>query len=298
MVGYSFLLLVFLHRQLTRLTGIRPIFRAFVLAVLLPGFSAFAQSGSLRIASINLCTDQLVLALADEEQVASITFLARHAESSYLADRAAGYHLNHGQAEELVSVDPDVVVAYSYISPTKLRFLNELGYRVEIFKLANNIAEVYVNLKRMAELLGKPVRGIQLVARMQERLDSVPPVRSGYPAPRGLIYEPNGYTGGRETLRGDILHHANWHNVATDAGISGVGVLGLEALLLIGADRLIVSPYAPGTHSLGQRLLQHPAIETITSGRPPVNIPIRHWICGGVMNVEALAQLVESRGPP
>ena len=87
-------------------------------------------------------------------------------------------------------------------------------------------------------------------------------------------------------------------NRATDAGIQGVGVLGLEELLVLDPDRLIVSPYAPGTHSLGQRLLQHPAILKITAGRPPVSIPIKYWICGGTMNAEAVAQLAEKRVTP
>lgn len=272
--------------------------RLVLLGILLTSIALPVQSAPLRVASINLCTDQLLLALADREQIASITFLARHAQSSYMADRAGGYHLNHGQAEELVSVDPDVVVASSHISPPRLRFLNDLGYRVELFELATGLDDVYANIGQMAALLGNTERGDQLIARMRSRLESVLPAGSDKSSPRGAIYEPNGYTGGPDTLRGDILGHSGWHNVATDAGIEGVGVIDLEQLLLIRPDRLIVSPYAPGTHSLGQRLLRHPAIHSVTAGRPAVDIPTKYWICGGTMNVEAAALLVKGRVRP
>lgn len=272
--------------------------RFFFFALLVAGLVAPAHPDPLRIASINLCTDQLLLALADRAQIASITFLAQHEESSYMADHAHGYHLNHGQAEELVAVEPDIVVASSYLSPTKQRFLGDLGYRIELFNLAKSIDEVYANIEQMAALVGFPDRGNLLAGQLHDRLASVPQTGSELPSPRGVIYEPNGYTGGRDTLRGDILHHAGWHNVATDAGIRGVGVLDLEALLLQDPDRLIMSPYAPGTHSLGQRLLQHPAILKITSNRPPVVIPIKNWFCGGAINAEAVVRLAQERNTP
>lgn len=215
-----------------------------------------------------------------------------------MADRAHGYHLNHGQAEELVAVEPDIVVASTYLSPTKQRFLSDLGYRIELFKLAESVDEVYANIEQMAALVGYPDRGNLLAGQLHDRLASVPRAGSKHPFPRGAIYEPNGYTGGRETLRGDILHHAGWRNVATDAGIRGVGVLDLETLLLLDPDRLIMSPYAPGTHSLGQRLLRHPAILKITADRPPVVIPIKHWFCGGAINAEAVVRLALERNSP
>jgi iron complex transport system substrate-binding protein len=257
-----------------------------------------AHSAPLRFASINLCTDQLLLELADREQVASVTFLSQHALSSYMADRAAGLHVNYGQAEELIAVNPDVVVTSSYDSPSTLRFLNDLGFRVEVFALADSIGEVIANIRQMAVLVGQEARGEELIGAIERRLHSILPSPPGQNAPRGVIYEPNGYTGGPETLRGDILRLSGWHNAAADTGITGVGVMGLEALLLAAPERLIFSPYAPGTHSLGQRMLQHPAVQAITAELPPLVVASNLWICGGSMNLEAIAQLVKGRSSP
>ena len=41
------------------------------------------------VASINLCADQLVLALADPEQILTVSWLAADPEESLLADQAA-----------------------------------------------------------------------------------------------------------------------------------------------------------------------------------------------------------------
>lgn len=297
MVRHSFLLFFVIHRQLARLIGrqriVAPWF-VFLVGLQFPLITT-AQPNPLRIASINLCTDQLLLQVADREQIASVTFLSQHAMSSYMADRAAGLHINHGQAEELIRVKPDIVVTSSGTPPSTLRLLNDLGFKVKTFTLASSINDVFNNVGEMAALVGRKARGERLVHVMQSQLQDLLPVQTGRNIPRGIIYEPNGYTGGPETLRGDILRLSGWHNAAADAGITGVGVMDLESLLLVSPDRLVFSPYAPGTHSLGQHMLQHPAIAAITANRPPLIIPSRLWICGGAMNLEAIARLAKDR---
>ena len=48
------------------------------------------------VASINLCTDQLVLAIADPAQILTVSWLAADAEESMLAESAAKHTLNYG----------------------------------------------------------------------------------------------------------------------------------------------------------------------------------------------------------
>ena len=59
------------------------------------------------VASINLCADQLVLVLADPEQILTVSWLSADPEESLLAATAAHYPLNYGTAEELLRFAPD-----------------------------------------------------------------------------------------------------------------------------------------------------------------------------------------------
>ncbi|RLA20277.1 MAG: ABC transporter substrate-binding protein, partial [Gammaproteobacteria bacterium] len=79
---------------------------------LLPGaaFSAKPQ----RIVSLNLCADQLLLQLAEPKAIASLTHLAADPELSYLAEEATNYPLNYGSAEEILQLDPDLILAGSF----------------------------------------------------------------------------------------------------------------------------------------------------------------------------------------
>src|SRR6185436_10957095 len=59
------------------------------------------------VASINLCADQHVLALADPEQILTVSWLAADPEESMLASEARLHTLNYGTAEELLNFAPD-----------------------------------------------------------------------------------------------------------------------------------------------------------------------------------------------
>lgn len=273
--------------------------RFFFRLLILAGVQCVSMNVALpepvRVASLNLCTDQLVLTLADPEQIASITFLSQHQESSFMAEEALRHHINYGQAEELIVLQPDLVVTLTYTTPTTLRLLRHLGFKVELFSPAKNIAGVMANIRRMAELLGQKARGEKTVQAMKARLEFIASPYRGPTLLRGLLYEPNGYTAGAQTLRGELIRLAGWHNIASEVGIKGVGVIGLETLILAGPDRLILSPYAPGTHSLGQRVLNHPAVSAVTSQRDPLIVSPKLWMCGGPMNTEAVARLIEGQ---
>ena len=63
-----------------------------------------------RIASANLCADQLLMALAEPAQIASLSPIARDARLSFHAERAARFPANRGHGEDLVRLDADLAI--------------------------------------------------------------------------------------------------------------------------------------------------------------------------------------------
>ena len=92
-----------------------------------------------RIVSINLCTDLMLLTLAQRHQVASVTFLAANPDYSYLAAEVDGLDINHSFAEEIIPLDPDLILASDYTPPNTIHFLRTLGYRVEQLPIPQSI---------------------------------------------------------------------------------------------------------------------------------------------------------------
>ncbi len=263
--------------------------RLFITMLLLLLFSQGAAS-SVRAVSINLCTDQLLLLLADPRQIASVSHLALEPASSFMARQARRHPINHARVEELLRLDPGLILAGEYSDRALIELLQGLGYRVEIFPLPFRIEDIRENIRRMARLLGQEARGERMIGRMERRLERVARQRPAV-RPKALFYQPNGYTSGQDTLQDTALRLAGWRNLAAELGIRGYRVIDLEALLLAVPEQLFTSPYAPGSQSLAQQRLLHPALRRVTAGRAMVEIDYRYWICGGPMIADAVEQL-------
>src|SRR5258707_6121245 len=83
-----------------------------VAALAMVGLSAPAQAAALpRIVSMNVCTDQLLLPLADPEQILGLSRYSRDAWQSWAAGEARRFPLLSGGAEDVLMVRPDIVVA-------------------------------------------------------------------------------------------------------------------------------------------------------------------------------------------
>jgi iron complex transport system substrate-binding protein len=248
------------------------------------------------VVSINLCTDQLLLMLAEPDQVASVSYLARDRESSFIADKAEHYPVNHGRLEELLELKPDLVLAGAYSEPRLLRLLKRLGVRVEQFPLSHTLDGIRQDIVRMGALLDQPEKAVELIRQMESKIARIPPAAGGSPRPKALFYQPRGYTSGHDTLQDEALKLAGWRNLASELGIAGYTPIRLEALLLAAPDQLFTSSHSAGHTSRAQLQLQHPALHTIVQNRPIQEIPFKYWICAGPMIADAIQLLHAAHG--
>lgn len=266
------------------------LFLLFLIVCVIP-LQGMAQAS--RVVSINLCTDQLLMMLADKQQIASITQLAREPKSSFMAEQAKEYPVNNARLEELLILKPDLIIASEYTDRQLITMLEKLGVPVEVIMSSSDIDDIHSNIRKMAALLGHQARGEQLIEQMNQRLEQVVVPRSDH-QPKAMFYQPNGYTSGRDTLQDTALRLAGWRNVSAELGYQGYGSIDLEALLLAAPERLFTSSYAPGTQSLAQGQLSHPVLKRLLKGKQMIDIDYKYWICGGPMIVEAIEQLNKS----
>src|SRR5215813_14877630 len=93
-----------------------PAIGVIMVALLATGLAPAANNVSKpqRIVSMNLCTDELVLRLADRGNISSVTWQARDRDNSNVADLARDVPINHGLAEEILPLNPDLVLAGIY----------------------------------------------------------------------------------------------------------------------------------------------------------------------------------------
>lgn len=263
-------------------------FSYVLVLLLLPAYSSADKPQ--RIVSMNLCSDQLLMLLVAPERIASISSLSLDPHSSYMADAAKSHHTNHGKSEEILPLNPDLVLASGYAARPAVELLRRLGHRVEMLPMSTDIMGIRENISTLALLVGEEEKGAKLIEQMDMKIARIQRQLHG-PKEKAIFYQPRGYTSGKNTLQDEALRLAGWDNVAADVGISGYSSIGLEALLMAQPEQIFTSSYAPGTSSMAQRQLQHPVLKLLTSGRPMVEIDFRLWICDGPMIADAIEAL-------
>ena len=251
-------------------------------ALLLWATSAIAAPQ--KIVSLNLCTDQLLMLLADPNQIASLSKIADDPNVSFLAEKSAGFKKNRGDAEEIFMNSPDLVVAGVYTEKATVQILQSLGVRVEIFPIEQNFEDIIENIKKMGLLVGHSDRAKRMIDDFNVRLEEL---RSGIAErPRAAIYSANGYSTGTDTMSGQILKTAGYRNITEEVGMSFGGTLPLETLVMLRPDLVITGKAYPG-HSRSEEILKHPALRPFKT----ITQTDAKWICGTPAVLDAVAEL-------
>ena len=224
-----------------------------------------ADSAPRRVVSLNLCTDQMLLLLADRDQILSISWLGADPEESAYADLAEGLRLNHGRVEEILPLQPDLVLAGSYTAPFTVALLQRLGHRVLVLPPAETLDSLEAHLLILAEALGQGPRGEAMVAELQGRRARL---RAGAPDPPvpALVLRAGGFTTGAG-LTHELMQLAGLRNLASELGLDSWGSLSVETLLRTEPAVLIVPSYRRHEASLANATLEHPALRGFRQGR-------------------------------
>lgn len=244
------------------------------------------------IASLNLCTDQVLLMLLPPQRIASVTYLAADRAYSYMWRQAQDLPHNSGLAEQLVPLQPDLVIAASSSPGSAVHLMKDLGFRVATVTIPSNLQEVESFVTRLGELVGEPQRAAAINSAMREKIQQAQQLRHRGSAPlSALVYAPNGHTAGRHTLKNDILQHAGFANLAADLGIDHYGNLSVEQVLMAQPDVVIIDDSTQNQNSLAQRYTTHPALQRALESSHRLAIDSNLWLCAGPMAADAVLQL-------
>jgi len=244
-----------------------------------------------RIVSTNLCTDQMVLLLAEPGTVASVSFLTADPHESPVAHLTDGIVLNHGQAEEIISLEPDLVVTGRYTTTAAKVLLRRIGYTIIEVDTPSNFAGVREAYLELGAVLGREEQARDLVNSLESRFTQLEQRVAGRSFGSVLILDANGFTVGRPSLIDQLLSRIGLVNLAVQMGIGDFGQVTMEAVLLAKPDHMVRMLYRPDAPSLANQTLNHPALLRFLGDQPMISVP-QSWVnCGGPYLADA-ARLV------
>ncbi len=231
------------------------------------------------ILSLDLCTDWMLAKYADPSQVLALSPLLHQYPVNWMTRE---WPSHDGSLEQILELNPDLVITGEYNALMLRRRLQELGLRVEILTLPTSFSEVDHYEQRLLSMIGKPVIGNPGLAT-----EKIPQAMSNqHVKPKLLLLGPNGIGTGRGTFEDDLLQHTGWDNYLTSKGYSN---LDLEQIVTSPPDAILWS--TPDSVALANLFAKHPVLKQVISKDRWLNTDDWRWHCPGPWSRDLIKQL-------
>jgi iron complex transport system substrate-binding protein len=235
----------------------------------MPAFaSLLAASAAVRVASLNMCSDEYLLLLARPSEVASVSRLSHDPADSALWHIGRRFPANRGELEGALTTRPTLLLTMGGGGRASGMIARRMGLQSLDLPFPATIDDVERNMATVAAALGDRRRA----APWRRKLAAL---RWGSrPTSDAIFLGAGGNSVGANSLE------AQWMGLA---GLKQRALPGGRASLELLATRppaiLLRSAYRRGERSLGQAWLDHPLAKPKSS--KIVTVDGRPWTCAG-----------------
>jgi iron complex transport system substrate-binding protein len=244
-----------------------------------------------RVASMNVCTDQLLLTLADPGQILGLSRYSRDRFQSWAADDARRYRVLSGGAEDILVLRPDVVIASLFDKRSTRELMKEKGLHLAEFGVPRSLDEVKEQIREMGAIVQHSDRAAAEITRLDAAIARARQAVA-HRRYRVLPLSRRGWVSGSDSLLSSLLTETGLFNAAGELGVAFGGFASLEAIVNLKPDFIVVSDAGDTAEDDGRAFLLHPALERFYPPSKRIVIPDRLTVCGGVMLADALDVLI------
>lgn len=229
-----------------------------------------AHAAPARVASLNMCTDELLLMLASPDQIASVTHLSQQAEEAPWWRQARRYPRNDGSLLSVSMLKPDLVLTMGGGGRDLASIAARLDIRTLDLPYPLSFNDMKRNVARVAVATGRVERGRAVLRALTAAWRSRPKR-----AVDTIFLSGGGRTASSVGLSADWMRLAGLEqrNVAGDR-------VGLEQLATAPSAILLRSDYRAHQYSDQQRWLAHPIARRAATYRT-WHTDGRYWTCLG-----------------
>jgi iron complex transport system substrate-binding protein len=253
-----------------------------------------------RVISLAPSNTEILFAIGAGEQV-----IGRDQVSDFPEEAKAvtdiGSTFDDLNAELIVSLNPDLVLAAEINNPEQVKQLEDLGLTVYYLKNPLTLEEMYENVQTVARLTGHTEEAAALVDSLKARVAAVDEKIAPLSSRFSVFYELDAtdpakpYTAGKGTFITQLIERAGGYNIAAD--LDGYPQLSLEqvveadpAFIILGDARYGVTP---------ESIAQRPGWENLTAVKNGNILPFNDDLVSrpGPRLVDALEELANLLRP-
>jgi len=271
--------------------------RKFLILLMLLALIRFSVADDLtkpqHIASLNLCVDALLLKLVEPERIASLTYLSANSQFSPFSEEAKNFTINHGLAEDLVPLNPDLILAGDFGATDAKALLRQLGFRVETLSLPQTLEEIVAHIRRLGELTGSQLSAESMASNLEKQIARLDAQKQDQELIPAFWYSSNSVVVGDHTLENELMTRAGFYNLALDQHINGFAQLDLEDLILAKPEVLIIEASDVPAFSLAQEYVHHPALSK--NNVKILTLPATLSVCIAPIATDVIDNLIQQK---
>lgn len=267
--------------------------RAALLCLAAAGCAAQPSPHGGGIVSLNPCADAMLVELVPSGRIAAISHYSRDpAAASIAPELARRFPVNHGTAEEIVALRPDLAVIDSFASVSTREALARAGVKTLTLGWVNTIADSKAQIRELAMAVDAVPAGEAMIARIDEAVDAA---RTDRPAVPALLWIGGNTVNGAGTLLDEMMVKAGFSDHAAHYGLQGTGYLPIEHVV-VDPPRVMLVPDQAGRDA-SSRAAQMRGWALARSGARvrQARFPRDLVNCGGPVIAKAMTRLAEVR---
>ncbi|MCH2516070.1 MAG: ABC transporter substrate-binding protein [Dehalococcoidia bacterium] len=252
-----------------------------------------------KIHSLSLGHTEILAALMDFERLSAVYSFFVDEEQSNIAGLSADHNMIGFDPEEVVALEPDVIVASRFTNADTVALLNGAGNLVVRAALENSALGNVPNILLIGYLIGAEAEAVALVEDIEARMEVISDLLPGGDKPRVLSISKftSVFAAGSGSTEGGIIEQAGGINAAADSGIEGHLQVSVESIAAINPDVIIVPQPLEGADLFIEELVSNAALADVPAVKngevhyvlPKYHTTLSHW---NVRGIEQLAGLL------
>lgn len=246
----------------------------------------------MRIVSLDFCSDQYLLKLADKDRILALSPDAVK-DFSYMREAAIGIPSVRSTAEDVLAINPDLIIRSYGGGPNAEIFFERAGVPVITIGWAGDINGIIRVMEETSEKLKEQERGQTVIADMTSRLAAIRTANENEsPQPRSALYmTPTGVTTGEGSLIHEMMIAAGLTNFQAQPGWRS---LPLEQLAFDKPDLIAAAFFDSKVNDTDAwSSANHPVARAQMRDLPTVNLEGAWTSCGGWFLIDAIEALAD-----
>lgn len=249
--------------------------------------SPWSCNAAERIVSLNACTDELLLQLADPNQIAGVTRFDHSPKSTELLSRNPQIKKLSSDVESIIGAQSSVVLAGPFSNSLLLNQLQEQGVNISMVSVPKNWDELlevsdqiigFTNQSGKLEVFKKAIEELRQLSR-----------NSKWKGKTAVFWSAAGHVSGLGTFEDTILATLGMKN---GAQFEGYAFLSLEKLIQLQPDVVVVTQKENQKDSWTHDTLFHPALKQALPDLEYLQIPEGSTSCASSYTVEVLKNIL------